>query len=259
MRLIIGLAFLLFSCSGVKVAPEDSMLDVTVQGKTGWSASGRLQIGNHAKGIKLQKKFPEPEVYTVNFAVQGFIQGAGNPNIVADVTWKVAGNDVLRRLSVMNGTAISGVAEAVEVRIRDQSLSLSGRQYVVSVMVAKGSRGENMQPPIFIPTLESSTGAEAIGNIIVAPNDVELVSVPVDIGIISVHCVAGWNDASDPTPINNSDLILRQFSSTGLKQYNAQNTGWVPIVSNIQSLNFFNNVAAPAAGAVFAVAYGIEG
>jgi hypothetical protein len=261
MRLIIGLAFLLLGC-GQKVTPENpmsSILDVTVQGKTGWSASGRLTIGGRNKGIKLQKEFPRSEVYTVAFSVQGFVEGAGNPNIVADINWKVAGNNVLRRISVMNGTAISGVAEAVEVRVRDESLSLTGRSYVVNIMVAKGSRGENMQPPIYIPILTRSTGAEAVGNIIVAPNDVELVSVPVDIGIISVHTVATWNDASDPTPINNSDLVLRQFSSTGLKQYNAQNSGWVPIVSNIQSLNFFNNTAAPAAGAVFAIAYGIEG
>lgn len=227
------------------------------QSTTGWSNSGKLHPGS-TKGVKLQKKFPEENVYTIQFAVTGLATGA-IPNIVADIRWTVAGNFVKRRVSVLNGMALTGTAGAVDVVVRDASLSPSAREYTVTIMVARGARGESMQPPIYSPIITASGGAQGIGSIIVAPSSVETFTPPLDIGVISMFTTAAWNDLQDPTPINNSDLVVRQFSPSALRQYDARNAIWVPTIPNLTDLNFANNTAAPAGGAVFSVAFGIEG
>lgn len=224
---------------------------------TGWSNSGQLHEGS-TKGIKLQKEFPEPNVYTVQFAVAGLREGF-TPNIIADIRWTVAGNFAKRRVSVLNGMAITGTAEAVDVVVRDASLTPGTLPYTVSIMVARGARGESMQPPIYSPVFTSSSGGTMIGSIIIPPSSVEVLVVPQDIGIISMFSTAGWNDPTEPTPITGETFVVRQFSASALRQYDARNAIWVPTLPNLADLNLFNNNATVAAGAVFSVAFGIEG
>jgi hypothetical protein len=85
-------------------------------------------------------------------------------------------------------------------------------------------------------------------------------NVPPDIGIISAYTTAALNDSSLGTPpILDSEVLVQQFSSNSIKQYDPRVFGWVPIVPNIQSMTFFNNMGAPATGVLFSVAFGIEG
>lgn len=225
---------------------------------TGWSKSGKLVQGNPNSRLTMQKTFPEPEVYTVEFGVDGLQVGAAFPNTIADITWKVAGNQVRRRVTVMTGMGISAPAEAVDIRVSDASLGV-GPNYTVTINVSKGPRGANVQPPIFVPVIESAASGTLLGSIIVPPSSVDSFTVPTNIGIISMYTTAGWNDASDPTAIGNSDLVVQQFATAAFRQYFANNEMWVPILPNMMSVRFWNNVAAPAAGAVFGLTFGIEG
>jgi hypothetical protein len=226
----------------------------------GWQATEKLRR-NSGSSFKLMCDFAQRDgagAYTVLFSVQSDVNQIP-PVVYADVTWFVQGA-AHRTVSVQNGTSIQGVAEAVEVTVRDfkrQPTAASFEEYSATILVAKGNRGQFKQPPYFVPAFLDGTVYD-LGFVIVPPAGSFGFAVPRDAGIISMFTTASWNDNSDNTPIGNTDLIVQQFGTSAFKQYSANNSDWVPVIPGLESVNFINN-GTPVAGAVFSIAFGIDG
>ena len=227
----------------------------------GWHSTEKFNEGSGKEKQVLACDFSSREgagPYTVMFSIPGLVPGAARPNIQADILWKVQGT-IKRTVSVQNGTSVQGVAEAVSIVVRDVPMGPpSGRTYSVTTLVAKGARGMFNNPPYLSPTLFEGATPRA-GSIIVAPGANYSFNVPSDAGITSMFTTAGWNDSGIATPVGNSDLVVQQFGSNALKQYDARLNEWVPVIPNLQSVSFFNNNLAVVAGAVFSIAFGIDG
>lgn len=134
--------------------------------RDGWSASGTLRTFNPHIAVNLQKEFPVAGNYTVQF---GVIRPPTIHNIrpEAVVTWSVNGNDVVRRITIGNGTSITGQAESVNVRVFDSlvtgSPGIPGDEYIVSAQVVKGIRANpGQQSPIYVPNTVLVGGVEQV-------------------------------------------------------------------------------------------------
>jgi len=143
--------------------------------QTGWSQSGNLVCqgptvpanpGQPAAGnvVKMQVCFPECCVYTIQFDISQQYQALGNAGqlVFADINWTINGTSVRRSVSVMSGTTISGMGEAVDVRVYDGSppgseVGLPGQVYAVVINIAPGLRPAESQQPFYdIPYPENA-------------------------------------------------------------------------------------------------------
>jgi hypothetical protein len=133
--------------------------------QSGWSQSGNLVCQNVAplpgsppggRVVKLQVCFPKCDVYTIQFDVSQSEQLAGKVGqlVFADITWIVNGTSIRRSVSVVSGTTISGVGEALNVVAYDASqpgseCGVPGLVYGVTINVSPGLRAAQSQQPIW--------------------------------------------------------------------------------------------------------------
>ncbi len=128
----------------------------------GWSAGativnpGSIANGTAAKfpqaqkSLSLQCQLSPPGVYTVEFEVgpsKSPSNSSGDNQPEAVIEWATNGGTVRRRVSVINGAAISGPAEFVKVTVTDASDSNDAAPYEVTITVTPGTRGSNEMRP----------------------------------------------------------------------------------------------------------------
>jgi len=232
---------------------EDQSPDTThpkVQGG-GKSVVGELVSGNVDGIVGMQYTFPKAGTYTVQFSMVP-IQTVGNaPNrATAEVLWMVDGNTIRREITVVPGASISGVAEGVQVNIRDSSTDFGagglGKRYRVSASVAPGVRASTTLPPRRLGTVEFvsvAAGASTSQNI------------PPDAGIVSFLVLVNGTAAALAL------VEVRQFSGVvgPIVDQNMQafaGMGFIPLFPGVDKVTVTNNGAT---GIIVQLIWGVDG
>lgn len=252
LKLILIISIFLLGCTTEVISaepPEQDDNNMTQPFDLGWSQSGSCQAGESGRAVTLQVEFPIPNFYTIQFGVVNQDNNHINPEAL--ITWAVKGNTVSRRVSVGNGTSISGTGEAVHVRVSDARLPFGGGgpEYVVSILVTPGSRPSKEQPPILregdeVTVLAAGAGADF--------------DVPADAGVISVDVEASFPGGTTVSPV---DIRVRELDVSGavvLKEYNPfLQQDFVPIVPGTGMIRVTNQHASATAN--ITVIWGIDG
>lgn len=226
------------------------------KGRFGWAQSGTLrQKGNAA--VTMQTKFPENDVYSVQFSVIPKDTPTSPLQSIATLLWSVAGNHIQRQISIGTGTTISATAEAVSVKVVDASvLSKTKVDYDVTIAVSRGVRAPVQQPPIL--DLLPSTGS--MWN--VDPGSGLAVPVPPNVGAISVAVQVASILSPDTLP-DGAALVYQQLDGTVFKGYDPRSFGpFVPLIANCDQLflvNQTNSLALTPQTLSFSVQLGIDG
>jgi hypothetical protein len=231
--------------------------------KNGWSAHGKLKTGDKLTQLTLQCNFEDrPETYVVEFNKFSTDLNSDFPiRAEAYLTWSVEGNSVTRRVSLVNGTTIQGVAQAVRVVIVDATKTLPGAtpiEYEVSFQCTVGTRGSNKFPP-FLITADSSNLLNAITPGVNIP-------VPQDAGAISINIQAigiGGGGPFDFIPLLPGTLfvIMEQNGAfISFTEYQGP-AEIVPIVPGTDTIRVVSKLAAdPLLTAIETVVmFGIDG
>lgn len=271
MKIIIYVCLTLCLLSCVEINEEKDNDEMNLPGmpgnkKVGWSASGKLVTGNRLRQVTLQADFPRVEAYILQF--NKINNPKSNLPIRAEalITWSVEGNSVSRKISIANGVALVGAAQAVRVVINDVTQSLldaplvvpNGVEYEVSVQTTPGVRGNTALPPVLVPI-------EGLLRFLgpVAPLVLN-VPVPEDAGVNSVKVLArrvGFAVA----PLPENALIITQLElATGLVGYEyGFQDDFEPIVPGTDTIQVELNLAAfiipPVFPILVTVIFGIEG
>ncbi len=244
------LAILAMGCTEIDFQVQDGD-DLMLESRTGggvgiarsrtggWSQSGTLVVGDLLKEVSLQANFPEAEYYTVQFNVE---QPASNsPDVIAEVSWTVEGNTVRRRISVGNGTSISGTGAALSVKVRDATiLGPTGEKYNVSIQVSKGTR-PNPGQPVFLRAIPApGSGTPYIG--VIGPAASIDVPIPQDAGVISANVeifgVAGAAVGLEQVAVSQLNPLI---VGAGFKAYYPLiEVGFVPVFPSATVLRIFN-------------------
>lgn len=216
---------------------------------------------------QLQTQLPEPGNYTVEFSITNIQPVApavtvGNITPVATISWALGGVHYERKISVFNGASITGVAEAVTIRVFDETdLSDTSNQtsYDVSMSVAKGVRGSVIQPPTYQQYLSPIAGGSPLfGSVIIPGGANYTIPVPQNIGINSVMIT--YATIILPTAGVLENLVSQDSASgTTLKLYNPKDYGFVPINPQIIALTLFNNDTNVGVSYIFNITWGIDG
>lgn len=234
------------------------MPDLTKEGK-GWSGSGKLITGDD-KTFQVQAVFPKASDFTVQFNMKQPTRDA-NTAVVCEalINWVVAGVPVSRRVTVGNGTTISGVASSINVTVEDNSIDLGGggitpNEYTVDVTFAPGSR-PSVNQPATLNHLDTATGI-----ITVTPTNFTAIDIPQDAGVISVFVTVADISGSPAPIVGQSAQVSVDMSGIIIKAWDPlTNTGWVPIPAGATSLNVANNSAVVGQDMGFCVTWGIDG
>jgi hypothetical protein len=183
----------------------------------------------------------------------------GSINPVATVTWSLGGNRLTRLVSVYDGASISGIAEAVDVRVADQTYPSPGdfqQQYFVTVLAAKGLRASTFQPPTYTTyTIDSTTGLTLLGSMQVSTTDIhKIVAIPQNAGIISVNITAHPLSGT----LNEGEVWVSQerYDGQALSTYDPRGAGWMPINPGATQIEFHN---AGTETISFGFIFGIDG
>lgn len=229
----------------------------TAPAKKGWSVNGVLAQGVSKKRVALQAKFGKVGTYTVQFGVVHSVLEETAPcptRINATITWSVEGNTVSRRISVANGTQISGTGEAVSVLVEDNTtINKLGPpdpdvEYNVSVLITPGTRPSKEMPPVLLSedTDNASTFAGFTrGTIIIAPTDQFTFDVPEDAGIIGFYYgVVGTNIITSEyvygRMLHSGGAIVAEFDATPGRGYNGV---WNPLTPGANQIQFTNQTS----------------
>jgi hypothetical protein len=200
MRSVILLAFLASACiTEVPDAAEDSMTSSVAE--RGSAKSIVLTRGQSTIASLGNQTWEPAASYTVQFSIipssQFPPQRAGHliaPTICyAIVKWSVAGQDIQRVISVSNGASLVGVGEGCTIQVYDAT-NLTGSvspdpvpTYTVTATVSPGTRGSQVNPPLFIPsTLDKFTGVDCAGALGATPSHATI-PIPQNIGATSVQ------------------------------------------------------------------------
>jgi hypothetical protein len=192
----------------------------------------------------------EPGTYTLQFSVINIkpspnLQIPIPPTVDAIVTWKVEGQQQRRVVSVVSGASISGVCQAVDVKLIDSSANDPPYEYQVQVTLSKGLRANTQQPPQL-----SRGGIETVpaAGLFQFP-------VPQDSGVIS--CFVYVDTAGHAA----GDIEVRMLDAVGnitASVNPAPNaTQWIPLVAGTTEVDIVNHSAT--VGATANLIWGIDG
>lgn len=260
-------------------SPDAELGDGDVFRDRGASGSKQLTRGSRQQTTILSETFYEMEkdgssvsvasVYTLQFAIQATPAPAGSPVepptlTYAIITWSIGGNQITRKVSVSNGSSVTGVGAGCSVAVFDATgmapapvppLTANDPvpNYNVLVTLTPGSRGESALPPVFYPipangTLPPNTGAHAPSVVI---------PVPPNSGATSV-AVTTCNGADTP-----SDALVTQFFDDGgagvvIKTYRPDiYTGFVALDPSATSILIQNQNMTQSLQ--WSVTFGIDG
>jgi hypothetical protein len=193
----------------------------------------------------------DPGEYTIQFEVYPPEDGKGFA-AYAIVSWKIDGQQITRKLTVFSGASISGVAEAVDVRIVDVSdigrTSAPPLTYKVEATLAKGVRPTTMQPP----TLNTRSAVIFFNG----PNSATY-EIPKNAGVISA-LVLGSNvdNTVPPSTLELRASAVDAFSTTLQSWFPIQNLGFIPLPGNATEVFLEYNGTGQF---VVNITWGIEG
>jgi hypothetical protein len=241
-----------------------SRIPVAVAPPMGWSVSGILGVGDSYDGptnvlsvpprprrqVQLQCSFArQMQTHTIQF------NGPDNDNLLivgsgvrtqAEILWAVQGNVVRRVVDVLDGTAVSGEAEAVAVNIYDYSNVATNLTYQVAVTVTPGVRGNSQQAPTLRPLgTRASDGTVFTYGCNLVPANVVNYAVPPNVGAISA-LVQAINNAGAASLLD-PELIVSCLAPSGsaLARYGYNLTGtFQPLPANTATISVQNRHAA---------------
>jgi hypothetical protein len=192
----------------------------------------------------IQNEWNDAKVRTLAFNltfVPG-VDGGGHPLITpqceALIVFSVEGNNVTRRVSVVNGMAISGVAQALNVTLEDHTnpgspFPLLGQSYSVDIIESPGSRAFGHQPPF----LQQQPTVKAL-----ATGTSTTFLVPNDAGASSVY-VAVIDTVTNPAL--GQIVVQHQAGTSGFNIRNEydprQYPSWVPLAPGTTQIFVQNN------------------
>jgi hypothetical protein len=221
-----------------------SELDLIGAKKVGWSASGNLVTGNKLKQVSIQADFPRAETYCLEFNKFSSNLNSNFPiRAEAFIKWSVEGNSVSRRVSLVNGITIQGVAQAVNVVIKDITFAASPApiSYDVSVQVTPGTRGSNKFPPFLSPQdgFNSLTPGIPTANIIV-PQDAGAISLLIE------ACGVGGGGPFDFKPIPPGTLFVQMLQNLTIISVSewSGSSEIVPIIPGTDMIRLSSDFAA---------------
>ena len=203
----------------------------------GISAFGTLITQRTDRTVSLQQVFPRAEVYTVEFSIEPNPARSVATKAEATIEWAVGGNIVRRKVTVGNGTSLSGPAKAVTVTVKDVtpiSAPLDNTEYKVGIMVSRGVRIAT------IPTqLESTQNPQSVAG----------VGASVDFAIPQGVGITAFNVQVINTPtaaiadmgviVNQQDLI----GGVALSSCDPRQMQWIPIANGADNINIMNRTA----------------
>lgn len=208
------------------------------------SVTRQLTTGNRSRQMSVQSGFIRPGMFTVSFGVQVVDQpdNMSAPTVCeATIEWMVAGNTIIRRMSIVDGTAIQGEAEAVRVTVKDLSdgaLGTLGRRYNIALSIAPGSRASSSLPPMLYGGI----------NVLAPAGGIDL-DIPQQAGIKGVMVLV----ASPGNSIleQHATAALTDVTGQSFATYDPRNFQWVPIPPGATRLSLTNNGADPQTYTVF--------
>lgn len=241
--------------------------DTTYGQKSGWGQAGTLIAGDPHGQVTAQANLEEGGTMTAYFQVTPN-PASNNPiYVAATVIWRIAGHEVVRKITVGNGSSITGVAEGVRIILTDATAAFVSQAppsppitpvpYSVNVQFALGARGTNKQPPVLIPsTLDpSSTGAQGQGGVFTV-NAAGTAVIPIDTtaGVISTYITVISEGTNPAFGLYIADFM---YNATRTKAYEPrQYPDWVPVTPGANFLRLGNADTSPA---LFSVTFGIDG
>jgi hypothetical protein len=172
--------------------------------------------------------------YTVRFGVSspniGTEEGQyANFDAVAIIISMVEGVQIQRIVTIAQGVAISGTAQAVDVKIQDitSDSDIFGLPYTVFVQVVPGIRSGYAQPPTLEAFTSTINGADnvASGTITLNAGVAAVYPVPFNAGVISVEVVSP----------NGAPVVTHGTPNGNYKQYTASDGtvfGFEPLAPN---------------------------
>ncbi len=194
----------------------------------------------------------EPDTYTIQFSIIN-IQPSPNieaiipPIVQAIITWKIEGQQQRRVISVVSGASISGVCQAVDVKLLDiNNQEDPGYEYQVQVTLSKGIRANTQQPP------QLSRGRF----VLIEFGSEFRFAVPQDSGVISFFIYADAGTTVQPgevviamtDAVNNTVAVLSPAPN---------GTQWIPLVPGTTDVAIQNQSAA--SGLFANLIWGIDG
>lgn len=235
MRTILGfLAMALVACGS---SANDSTADV--------SSTSAMATGDSTAVQSIQANSLVAGMYTVEFNVtlpSGSLP-AGNASLaIATVDWTVGGVVTQREVTVGDGVAISGYADAVSVTIQDESsgvMQQSGQAYSVTATLAKGVT------PHPTPTLWRGN----VDEVRLMPGVSTVLHTPVSAGVDSYEVFITGN--AQVLQIDGAG------SSVGYNIDASQPPAFVPIAPDTQGVQFTNTSTTDALSVV--VFWGVQG
>lgn len=220
------------------------------------SAIGVLITGNVNQKVSLQCAFSNAKARTLYFNLQladVFTGVVTPPQAEALIEFMVNGNTVIRRISINNGTSITGMAEAVRVVISDTSQTGGinlGKLYNVSVSVADGARPSGSVPPTLSPNAFASPSVFSMG-----PGGGRDYILPLDAGI---NCVAIMAVDDSGGVLTDGIILVNHFSTTiSLRAYDPRQFEWAPVSGGTIRINIVNKSTTQTA--LIQLIYGIDG
>ncbi len=196
---------------------------------------------------------PESGTMTLAFSVQHPTVPSSNGVVdcQALINWTIDGNRVTRRISVGNGTSITGVGQSVMVQLIDKTTTAGGAvlgaPYEVDVQVGLGVRGSVAQLPVL---------NEAANNLTVPPSSQVSIIIPQDAGAVSAKVLVR-SQAAVPGPANTTVQFVNGFGSSQATYDPQVQTDFVPIPPSSIIVQLINNDAANAV--TMTLIWGIDG
>jgi len=249
--------------------------------RNSWSQSGRIFCQQQNPTVTCQACFPKPGIYTVQFEISDIIQAAGQSGQLtfADIVWSVNGTNVKRTVSVISGTTVTGVGDAVFVRVYDGSppgseVGVAGVAYTATINISPGLRPAQSQQPYYdIPNPDATltgfygkcafpvTAASSLQVFFPQTTGLPWFSgtaystggSPRSIGATSIHVAVG---SEDGTAIPDQGAQV-EINNIGRIYDPRQSPQWHPIPPGAYAVTLFNRSVGSTY--VFSVTLGIDG
>jgi hypothetical protein len=207
------------------------------------------------------------DVYTVELNILNPPAGStANPILLgteADVIFSVDGKQSVRRVSVNQGIRVCGQADAISVKVRDNSVAaVLGRtpltvEYQVVIVVSRGIRPDLQQPPTLAPVGPTDPNGFLLtpAQLTLAPAGSLDINIPVGVGIISTNTTV-IDQAFAPIPEAGA-AVAYLANLTVLREFDPRVAPWVPIVPGTNQVRIRNNTVGQTIQ--FSIMYGIDG
>lgn len=226
-----------------------------------WSASGRLRtpdfsqspVKRNTNGFTLNATFPKGGHYTLQFNVE-YPSTEANLHAavraVAELSWGAEGNQLPRKMHVMNGSCVSGIGQTLSVKVYDDSILGEHAvdpfpvpfEYFVSMAIVGGIRAGQAQP-LYLP--------ESCLQRTINAGQIDSHDIPQGAGIDELYIqTRGLNMAIDGVNFKiHSEPLICEFDGQSCNH-------WTPLVPGSRRIVLHNDTNNDVK---YSLLYGIEG